>query len=46
MMRDHDIGSVPVGENDRLVGIVTDRDIICRGLADGARLQRAVTRAT
>ncbi len=36
MMRDGDIGSVPVGENDRLVGIVTDRDIICRGIADGA----------
>jgi len=36
MMRDNDIGSVPVGENDRLVGIVTDRDIICRGIADGA----------
>ena len=33
MMRDSDIGSVPVGENDRLVGIVTDRDIICRGVA-------------
>ena len=25
-MRDDDIGSVPVGENDRLVGFVTDRD--------------------
>ena len=36
MMRDGDFGSVPVGENDRLVGIVTDRDIICRGIADGA----------
>ena len=36
MMRDNDIGSVPVGENDRLVGIVTDRDIICRGVADSA----------
>ena len=35
-MRDDDIGSIPVGENDRLVGIVTDRDIICRGVADGA----------
>ena len=35
-MRDGDIGSVPIGENDRLVGIVTDRDIICRGVANGA----------
>jgi CBS domain-containing protein len=36
MMRDADIGSIPIGENDRLVGMVTDRDIICRGIADGA----------
>lgn len=35
LMRDHDIGSVPVGENDKLIGFVTDRDIVCRGLADG-----------
>jgi CBS domain-containing protein len=35
MMRDDDIGCVPVGENDRLVGMVTDRDIVCRGLAAG-----------
>src|SRR6185437_10995633 len=34
-MRDEDIGAVPVGENDRLVGMVTDRDIVCRGLANG-----------
>ena len=33
-MRDEDIGAIPVGENDRLVGMVTDRDICCRGLAD------------
>ena len=32
-MRDEDIGAVPVGENDRLVGMVTDRDIVVRGLA-------------
>ena len=36
MMRDGDFGSVPVGDNDRLVGMVTDRDIICRGIADSA----------
>lgn len=35
LMRDQDIGAVPIGENDRLVGMVTDRDIVCRGLADG-----------
>ena len=30
-MRQEDIGAVPVGENDRLIGMVTDRDICCRG---------------
>jgi CBS domain-containing protein len=33
LMRDHDIGSVPIGEDDRLVGMVTDRDIVCNGVA-------------
>lgn len=34
-MRDHDIGSIPVADNDRLVGMVTDRDIVIRALPDG-----------
>jgi CBS domain-containing protein len=29
-MKDLDIGALPVGENDRLIGMVTDRDITCR----------------
>jgi CBS-domain-containing membrane protein len=32
-MREHDIGAIPIGENDRLIGMVTDRDIVCKGLA-------------
>ncbi len=35
MMADGDYGSIPVGENDRLVGMVTDRDIVIRALARG-----------
>ena len=35
-MRDEDIGSIPIAENDRLVGMVTDRDIVIRALAAGA----------
>ena len=35
LMRDGDMGSVPVVENDVLVGIVTDRDIVVRAIADG-----------
>ncbi len=32
-MRDKDIGSLLVGENDKIIGMVTDRDIACRGVA-------------
>ena len=35
LMADKDIGAVPIGENDRLVGMVTDRDITCRAVARG-----------
>lgn len=34
-MRIHDYGFLPVGENDRLIGIVTDRDITIRAVAEG-----------
>jgi CBS domain-containing protein len=30
-----DAGALPVGENDRLVGMITDRDIAVRGVAAG-----------
>jgi len=33
LMRGHDIGCIPIGEDDRLIGMVTDRDIVCKGLA-------------
>lgn len=32
-MRDGDVGALPVGENDQLIGMVTDRDIAVRGVA-------------
>lgn len=34
-MCDMDVGALLVGENDRLVGIVTDRDIAVRAVAQG-----------
>jgi CBS domain-containing protein len=34
-MQDDGIGSIPVVDGGRLVGIVTDRDIVCRVIADG-----------
>jgi CBS domain-containing protein len=30
-----DAGALPVGEDDRLVGMITDRDIAIRGIAEG-----------
>src|SRR5918992_2490381 len=35
VMETEDVGSVPVVEDDRLVGIVTDRDIVVRAIAKG-----------
>jgi CBS domain-containing protein len=35
LMADLDAGALPVGENDRLVGMVTDRDIAIRAVALG-----------
>jgi CBS domain-containing protein len=35
MMADIDAGILPVGEDDRLVGMITDRDIAIRAVAEG-----------
>jgi CBS domain-containing protein len=35
MMRDEDAGAIPVLDEDKLVGIVTDRDIVLRCIAEG-----------
>ncbi|HEY0844444.1 MAG TPA: CBS domain-containing protein [Noviherbaspirillum sp.] len=35
MMAECDVGALPVADNDRLVGMLTDRDIVVRGLAQG-----------
>jgi len=34
-MEKHDIGVLPVGDNDRLVGMITDRDIAVRAISHG-----------
>jgi CBS domain-containing protein len=45
LMRKHDIGAIPIGENDQLIGMVTDRDIVCKGLAnDSFDAHRATAR--
>lgn len=35
LMRENDVGLLPVGENDRLIGMLTDRDITIRAVAEG-----------
>ena len=35
IMGDCDTGALPVGEGDRLVGVITDRDIAIRAIAQG-----------
>lgn len=48
MMADIDAGVLPVGDNDRLVGMITDRDIAVRAVAAGqgpdARVGDVMTR--
>ena len=43
VMKTRDIGMVLVSENDRLVGTVTDRDIVIRGIAEGRDPRIAMT---
>ena len=45
LMCAYNIGAIPIGENDRLIGMVTDRDIVCKGLAqDSLDLSRTTAR--
>ena len=34
-MRDGDFGMMPVGEDDRMIGTISDRDIVIRAVAEG-----------
>jgi len=42
IMKSQDVGSLPIVENDRLVGVVTDRDLAIRLLAEGKSGDTAV----
>lgn len=39
MMRDCDCGAIPIVENDKVVGVITDRDITIRVIADNKNPQ-------
>ncbi len=42
LMRDGDVGVMPVVEKGNLVGIVTDRDIVVRAVAEGKNIDTPV----
>lgn len=44
IMREADVGAIPIGEDDRLIGMVTDRDLAVRGLANGRDPSRLTVR--
>ena len=39
-MRELDVGAIPIGSNGKLIGIVTDRDITLRAVANGKDLSQ------
>lgn len=45
LMRELDVGSLPVCDNDRLAGMITDRDIAIRGVAEARDLSGTPVRA-
>lgn len=44
VMREKDIGALPVGENDKLLGMLTDRDLTVRGTAIGSDPKTAIVK--
>src|SRR5688572_29319462 len=42
IMKEEDAGAVPIVENGKLVGMVTDRDIVIRAVADGSPGSKSV----
>jgi len=42
LMREGDMGAMPVVENGKLVGIITDRDIVVRAIAEGKEPQTKI----
>ena len=43
-MKSKDLGAIPVYEGDRLIGMVTDRDIATRAVAEGRDTSRSTVR--
>ncbi len=46
LMRDLDVGAIPICDNDRLAGMLTDRDLALRGVAEGEDPNTTTVRET
>ena len=44
MMRDEDVGVAPIVEDDKLIGMLTDRDIAIRVVAEGRNPDQVIVR--
>lgn len=45
MMRDGDMGAVPIVDGSKLIGIVTDRDIVVRAVSEGKTADSPISEA-
>jgi CBS domain-containing protein len=44
IMRQADIGALVINQNDRMAGMVTDRDLVVRAMAEGMNMDTPVSR--
>ncbi len=44
LMKEHDIGFLPVVRHDKLLGVITDRDIVIRAIAANIDVQQSIER--
>ena len=45
LMKEYNVGSIPVCNEDKIIGIVTDRDITIRSVAEGENTERQNVRS-
>ncbi len=43
MMRDENVGAIPVADDGELLGIITDRDLVIRALAEGTETSNTLS---
>ncbi|MGG3622297.1 CBS domain-containing protein [Bacillus gobiensis] len=43
-MKDLDVGAIPICENEKLLGIITDRDIVVKGLANNLSGESSISK--